>query len=302
MAPGVSRATAREVVLNIHSALALLVAATASPASPPPAAQPVPDRAREAVVKALAAASDVPGQARNLVALAWPNGPRDEVVSARARRELGNFGDHSMVALREALNAVKTGYTEEVVTTTLQAQSNCRVELAPQFVANIIDALWVGSHGAKVLAIQDLSLDPNALAVHPMIDSAIDDPSLVPIVVGALGAMRFPQARFYLEKVMMEGPPEVRPAAATALAQIGGAALGPLKNALKAPSKDARLLAARVLLPVATEYDLGAIYEYLDKHGDDDASLTESLKAIAASIEKAIAAREASAAADSLKN
>jgi hypothetical protein len=86
------------------------------------------------------------------------------------------------------------------------------------------------------------------------------------------------------------------------LAQIGGAALAPLKTALKAPTRDARLLAARALLPAATEYELGAIYEYVETHGDDDPALTQALKASAVTIEKAIAARDARKAADSPKD
>jgi hypothetical protein len=135
-----------------------------------------------------------------------------------------------------------------------------------------------------------------------MIDSAIADPSLAPLVVETLGTMRYQQARFYLDSVMIEGPPALRPAAASSLAQIGGAALAPLKNALKAPTREARVLAVRALLPAATEYDLGAIYEYIEKYGDDDPKLTEALKLSATSIEKAIAARDAKAAADNPKD
>jgi hypothetical protein len=71
---------------------------------------------------------------------------------------------------------------------------------------------------------------------------------------------------------------------------------------LKAPDRNARVLAVRALLPAATEYDLGAIYEYIEKHGDDDPELTQALKVSATSIEKAIAARDAKAAADSPKD
>lgn len=261
-----------------------------------------PDPAREAIVRALATGGDIPGQARNLAHLAWPAGKRDEVVAARARRELAHFGSHATSALRSAVNTVKISYTEEVVVTTLEAQRESRVEMLREYLPIIIDALWVGNHGAKVLAIQTLASDRNALAVAPMIDSAIADPSLARQVVEALGVMRYQQARFYLETIMMEGPPVLRPVAASSLAQIGGAALAPLKNALKAPSRDARLLAVRALLPAATEYDLGALYEYIEKHGDDDPELTQALKISATSIEKAIAARDASAAADSPKD
>jgi HEAT repeat protein len=260
------------------------------------------DRAREAVVQALATGGEIPGQARNLVELAWPAGKRDEVVAARARLELAHFGSYAIDALRVAINTVPVSYTEEVVVTTLAAQKESRVQMSREYLPIIIDALWVGSHGAKVLAIRTLAKDRNGIAVAPMIDSAIADPSLAPMVLEALGAMRYEQARFYLESVMMEGPPELRPVAASALAQTRGAALTPLKKALKSESRQARLLAVRALLPVATEYEVGALYEYIEKHGDDDPELTKAIKLSAVAIEKAIAARDAKAAADNPKD
>jgi hypothetical protein len=273
----------------------------APPAARPSTASPA-DPARQVIVDALASGGDAAGQARKLVELAWPSGKRDEVVSARARLELIRFGDHSMEALRAALNSVKPAYTEEVMATILQAQKEARVEFSQAHLPAVIDALWVGNHGAKLLAIQALHSDHTAMAVAPLIDSAIADPTLVQPVVEVLGDLRYPQARFYLETVMMQGPPELRPLAASSLASIGGLALGPLKTALKSGDRNVRLLAVRTLLPAATEYDLGAIYEYIDKHGDDDPQLTEALKVSATSIEKAIAARDASKAADSPKD
>jgi len=287
----------------------LLGLTTASLLSPQPtrsAERPRPsadDRAREAVVSALAAGGDIPGQARNLVELAWPEkGKRDEAVATRARRELANFGEHAIGPLRRALNSVKIEYTEEVMATVIGAQRMAPSLTQVEYLACAIDALWMGSHGAKVRAIEMIAENRSPMVIGPMEDSAIDDPTLAPLVIETLGTLRFAQARFYLEKVMMEGSPELRPLAASSLAQIGGLALMPLKNALKAPSRDTRLLAARALLPVATEYELGALYEYLDKHGDDDPALSQSIKALSVNIEKAIAARDASAAAASPQN
>ena len=78
--------------------------------------------------------------------------------------------------------------------------------------------------------------------------------------------------------------------------------MGPLKKALKAQNREARLLAVRTLLPAATEYELGALYEYVEKYGDDDPDVTRAIKVSASAIEKAIAARDASQAADSPKD
>lgn len=283
---------------------ALLLASITLPlplnAVEPAPAPPQDDHLRAVIVKALADEPSDPAHA--LTTLAWPPGKRDEAVAARARIELVNSGDHAFVALRNALNAAKPAYTEEIVATTLAASREARPDMSQEYVASMVDALWVGSRGAKLLAIQGLIADRNPLAVAPMIDSALEDPPLTSRVVEALGAMRYPQARFYLEKVMMEGEPALRPLAASSLAQIGGAALGPLKNALKAPSVETRVLAARALLPAATEYDLGAIYEYLEAHGGDDPALSQALRASAVTIEKAIAARDAKSAADSPKD
>ncbi len=288
------RAPALAWFLILAVVIGLTPVICAAPAPSPPA-----DPVREAIVQALATGGDVPGQARNLVKLAWPAGKRDEVVAARARRELANFGSHAIAALRGAINTVPLSYTEEVVVTTLQAQSDSRVELLREYLPILLDTLWIGSRPAKVLAIQSLASDRNAMAVAPMIDSAIADPTLAPQVVEALAAMRYQQSRFYLESVMLTGPPSLRPVAASALAQIAGAALTPLKQALKSPSREARILAVLALLPVATEFELGALYEYIEKYGDDNPALTQGLKTSAVAIEKAIAARDANAAADS---
>lgn len=268
----------------------------------PPRANPAVDPARATVLSAMAAGGDAAGQASSLARIAWPAGKRDERVATEARIELTHFGGKALNTLREALNTVKVGYTDEVVATTLGAHANATVDMNRDHIPAMIDALWIGSPGAKTLAIKALASDRNALAVAPMIDSAIDDPTLAREVIETLGAMRFPQARFYLERVMMEGPQELRTVAASSLSQIGGAALAPLKNALKAPNRDARMLAARSLLPSATEYDVGAIYEYIEQHGDDDPGLTQALRTSADNIEKAIAARDAKESASSPKD
>ena len=282
----------RIAVFTLAGASASLAAGT-----PPVVSAAEAQRADRVVGEALAKSYDSIEQSRNLVALAWPDGKRDEVVAARARRELGDFGGHGMVALHEAINTVKPVYAAEVVNTILVASAYTRGGQSPEYIPALLDTLWVDNREARAAAIPPLVAVRPLLSVQWMIDIALEDKELEPQIVAALGAMRFEQARFYLEKVMMEGPHELRPVAAASLTQIGGAALGPLKNALKAPNKETRVLAARALLPAATDHELGAIYDYIRDHGDDDPAVTQALKASALNIEKAIAARDAAAAA-----
>ena len=283
---------------------AALIVALGFPAAVPPArAETDRERASKAVAAALASSVDPIEEARALARLAWPpSGTRDEAVSQRARNELVAFGEHGMYVLYEEINAVPQRWTAEVLKTLLDAESSVKFGTGTELVPTLIEALWVGSREAKLLALPRLIVERPALAVQPMIDSAIDDPELAAPVIDALGRLKYDQARFWLEKMMVAGPPPLRAAAASSLAQIGGAALGPLKNALKSEDKAARILAARALLPAATDYDLQAIYDYLGAHADDDPELTQALKATAANIEKAIAARDAAEAAGAPKD
>jgi hypothetical protein len=274
-----------------------LAAALALPAA---AATTAADADR-AVGEALAEGANPLTQARKLTELAWSQG-RDDVIATRARRELVDFGGHSMLALREALNTVDPAYAEEILLTTMAAATREQTPGAQEYVPVFLDALWIDNHAARLRAIDGLVPVRSALAVQPMIDAALEDPTLAPPVVAALGAMRYDQARFYLEKVMMEGPMELRPVAAASLTQIGGAALGPLKNALQAPGRETRVLAARALLPAAGERELGALYDYIRDHGDDDPALTQALRGLTERIEQAIAARDAANAASGEKD
>ena len=287
----------------LPSLLVLLVAgALAASAATTPTADEAA-RVESAIASALSKSHDPLEQARALCRLAWPlTGTRDEAVAAGARTALETFGTRYMYALQEAVNVSPVEYTGEIVRTLLVQQQQGTPNEMPELVPALLDALWIGNRDAKEQAIHGLLLFRPALAVQPMIDAAIEYPDLTPLVVTTLGRYRYEQARFWLEKIMIEGPEELRAPAASSLAQIRGAALGPLKNGLKAPDRATRVLAARALLASATEYELGAIYEYIERHGDDDAVLTDSLKRTAERFEKEIAARDAAEAAAAPKD
>jgi HEAT repeat protein len=132
-----------------------------------------------------------------------------------------------------------------------------------------------------------------------MIDSAIEDPSLAPDVIRALGAIGDDRARFYLERMLHEGGAGNREEAAVALARLGGRAMSPLRDAVRSDDRDVRLAAVRAILPVASPDDLTALYVYLTDHADDDPATSQSIRAAAAMIEEALEAREAAEGASS---
>lgn len=284
---------------------ALILAAPSAAAAadaPPTAGAPLPSHVGQALEAAMAKSPSHTEQARGLVKLAWPDGSRDNEIAAGARHELELFGADAATALTEAINDVKPAYGGEVVQTMMGAISHGRAGTYDDFIPALIDALYVDNHEARSLAIKGFLGARPPLAVQPMIDAAIDDPTLQPQVVEALGTLRYDQARFYLEKILNQGPVSLKASAASSLAQIGGAALGPLKNALKSPDKETRTLAARALVPSATDRELGAIYDYIRDHGEDNPALTQALKSVTVQIEKAIAARDANAAAAAPKD
>jgi HEAT repeat protein len=157
--------------------------------------------------------------------------------------------------------------------------------------------LWFGTREAKRIAMREVARYRSPHAVLPIVDSALEDPALLPDAVAALGEIGSARARFFLAQVFHEGQPALREQAASALARIGGSALEPLREALRAPSREERLVAVRALLAVAGEDDLSALYEYLANHPDDDPPTTAAVRTAAERIEQELEARRAAEAA-----
>jgi hypothetical protein len=97
------------------------------------------------------------------------------------------------------------------------------------------------------------------------------------------------RARFFLEEMMLEGPPDARGQAAAALARIGGPARYPLKLAIRSDDPEVRLIAVQALLPVATTDDISTLHEYAYNHPDDDPGILEAVRASALMLEEALA-------------
>jgi hypothetical protein len=277
--------------------LRILAALLGVAASLPPIAASVPasEEAERAVRQALVGKLSHAEQAEELVQLAWLREGVPPEVSESARVELERWGARVIPILRRAMGRVRTDQTASVVRTILAARESDRAGIPLEYVASLVDALWIGSAEAKREAIPYLAMQGEKLAVLPLIDSALENPLLVPDVIRALGVIGDDRARFWLEKVLYDGRPGDREAAAVALARIGGRAMSPLRDALRSASKDVRLAAARAILPVATPDELTAFYVYLAEHADDDPVTAQALRAAAAVIEEK---REAQQAAD----
>ncbi len=271
------------------SAIVVALAALAVPAA-------TPEEAGRIVEEAKAKALAIPDQVNALVTLAWFTPERDAEVAARARKELGDFGQWSLPTLCNVIDRVSPEYVAEVVRTLMAARSNVR-EYPDGYAAALVEVLWIGNRETKRLVIPEIARFRYRAAILPMMDSALDDRELVPDVVVALGVIGDDRARVFLDKILNGDRPELREPAAASLARIGGRALEPLRAALRSPVRDLRLVAARALVPAAKEDDLSALYEYVTAHPDDDPATILAAKEQAQKIEKALAERAAADAA-----
>jgi len=280
-----------------------LIAAALVVAIPAGAAfgRPSPERALEAALAE--AGSDHRARMGILVELTWFTPDVDPDLRVLARERLVENAAYGMEPMLMALDRAERRQTAEIVDCVLRAHARVTFGVDPNLEPALVTALWVGSREAKRLAIPELALRRTRLSVIPMIDSAIDDPALLPDVVTALGQIGDDRARFFLEEVLNAADrAELRPSAAVAIASIGGKAMTVLHAALRSPDRDVRLTAARAMLPVASELDLTPLYEYIADHGNDDEALTASLKEACAQIERVIQARQAAEAASAPKD
>lgn len=256
------------------------------------------EEAEQKVLDALRRGATIPEQAGNLIELAWPSeGAADPVVSERARKEIVGFGLHAIVPLRAMLLKLRPEHQADAVRAFIEARENVLGPVPTDFVPGLEDVLWFGTREAKRVAMLEVARYRSPSAVLPIVDSVIEDPELSADGVRALGMLGDERARFFLAQVLHEGRADLREEAAAALARIGGRALEPLREALRAPTREMRLLAARSLLPVAGEDDLSALYEYLTDHPDDDPPTLAAVRAAAERIEKELEAKRAADAA-----
>lgn len=278
-------------------ALAVLYAILGAPAT-----AVSPEEAERAVLQALAAQTSERAQADELAQLAWLRDGVPPAVAERARVELERFGWHAIPTLAETLHHVSPEDSASVVSTLIVARDSHAVGIPESFLPALVDVLWVGSSEAKRLAIPRIAIAKHPLSVLPLVDSALEDPALLPDVVQALGAIGDDRARFFLEKTLHESGPGVREGSAVALARIGGRALVALRDGMRSTNRDVRLASVRALLPVAGEDDLTALYVYLTEHEGDDPATARAVRAAAETIEEYREARLASEAASAPKD
>lgn len=277
-------------------AFSLVVVLPALAATP---SKPDPERV---VIDTLAAVgTNIPAQAEALAKLAWYQPGVDPEVRARARQELVAFGEASMDALYRASETVPVKDVAAVVETIVAARAAVPGQDPGSYVPALDTALWRGDRLARERAIPILAERGSRMSLLPMIDAAMEDPALLPIVVDALGELRDDRARFFLDRIFHERRPGISDQAAIALARIGGRALEPLRDALREPDRAVRLAAIRALLPVAGEGELTSFYEWIGAHPDDDASLLKSVRDACARIEGWIQMRDAAEAASGPK-
>jgi hypothetical protein len=236
------------------------------------------DRAKEVLTQAKLTAGSIKGQADALTRLAWPEGPVDSEVAAAARADLIDFGHHSLGALRQAMRRVDATYTADVTATLIQARQRSMTGIPADFLPALDEAVWRGSPDAQRLAIPVLAQHQFGPALMACIDAAIEHPGLTETVLRALAVFKDHRARYYLTEILLNGSDEQRPLAANALAQTGGLAMTPLRDAVFSEDAAIRLVAIRALIPVSRIDDLTLLYEYAGRFPDDGEPVLESVR------------------------
>ena len=247
-------------------------------------------RTREIVNAAISSAGrSIPAQANALAHLAWPEVDGDLEVQNAARLRLINYHENAISTLRKAIGWVRPDQQDAVVHAMMRAWMKIGHGLPPDFLPGLSDAVWYGTREARLRAIPQLGRFRYTPAMLTIIDAAYEDPALVEVSIDALGAMGDTRARFFLERMMIEGPTEIRGLAASGLARLGDHALLPLKIAIRSDDPELRVLAAQALLPVATVDDLSTLHEYVYNHPDDDPATVDSVRASAIALEELLA-------------
>ena len=264
------------------------VPATPAPASTDPAA------AQKVIEDAKARAVTIPAQVDALLRLAFPSDPSDPAVQEAARHELAIFGERAISPLAESIPKVTMANRAAVVKTMMEAFRRLSFGLPSDYLPGLESGIWFGDHAARELAIPELARFRQRGATLTLVDVAIEDPTLAPLVVRAMGEIGDPRARFWLETQLRGEDRGLRADAAVALARIGGPALVPLKDAMKSDDRALRETACRALLPVAGLDDITALHEYAAAYPDDEPGLVEAVRTAASMLEEALAARQES--------
>ncbi len=268
---------------------------TAAPGSPP--ATQVD--AESVVLDALSKASDVPGQAAAIIALAWPRIDGDPAVAVRARQEIAGFGELGIPYLRKAIRSVHPRHQADVARALLEAHRQVYAGVPPEYPPALEEAAWFGTEEARRVVIPEIARMGFVSAILTIMDAGTENPALLPLCIDALGTLRSDRSRFFLEAHLNAGKDEIPALAASALARIGGRALLPLKAALRSDRKTVRVTAARSLLSVAGMDDVSALAEYVATYPDDDPATVEAVRTRSAELERVRRASEASQSADS---
>lgn len=232
------------------------------------------DRAYRVVDRAKSQfAGDIRKQADALVALAWPTGGGDPLVSSVAREQLTHFGADGMQALRQAIPNVEPRYQFDVVATLIESKTGVSGGIPSEYLPALEDMIWYGSLEAKRVAIPEAARLRYPLALLSIMDAASEHPELVPVAVKALGDFRNDRARGFLKDVMLRGHPHERLLAARALGRIGDRGMDTLREAARDSDAGCRSAALETLLPVTDTDDLSLLHEYIGLYPDENPRL-----------------------------
>ncbi|MDH3627529.1 MAG: hypothetical protein OES25_07720 [Acidobacteriota bacterium] len=207
-----------------------------------------------------------------LAELAWPDPsvPRNAWVAFEAHKELIAMGESAVNGLARVVADVDPTQAGDVVLTIIAARTRQTSGVARSFLPAMDRAVWFGSLDARRLAIPQLAKRQSYGTLPACVDAALEEPSLLPLVIRSTVGFRRDSARHFLKTQLESGDAELRQLAAESLARIGGRARDTLREATLSDSLEIQESSLRAWLPLTGTNDITTLYEYLARRDEEE--------------------------------
>jgi hypothetical protein len=249
----------------------------------------MPDYVREILDDAQQTAPDIPGQAKALLDLAWPENEGtdpDPLLRAAARQRLVGYGHHALPVIRRAIPGLDPLFQADATAALIEARYRNMKGIPPDYFPGLEEAIWYGSIEAQRIALNEIIRYNFPPAVLSSIDATYAHPAISLYVIRSLGRMGDLRAQWFIQDVLWKGADYAKPTAARALVSLGGYAINELRKAATSEEASVRQAAMAPLLPLTDTNDLTLLHEYYTRWTDDPSELREAARERALTLEE----------------